>query len=210
MKPFGWQRGGLRKTNRSYHGEFAIVSSDGKRRVVSRVLGRVTELTEEQARAKLDSIVAEQNRLAKIAVKHVETSDFLPSLKMMRDATREAKGMLAESMVTADLMGRGFEVFRAAARFSGCDLLYIDGDKHVRVEVKWVGQSDATHLRQRIRRNLRKFDIAALVFTDGRIEYRHHAEIVASFNGSGPKLPSLIPSEEPPAPATPEAQKGAA
>lgn len=87
------------------------------------------------------------------------------------------RGTISELVVAVDLMEKGFSVFRALSPACACDLAYIDGNRLVRVEVR-------SAVRSRKGRALYPWkagddgrnDVLALVFGDGKIEYRVGAD----------------------------------
>lgn len=92
---------------------------------------------------------------------------------LSRENTAANIGAIAEMMVCADLMNRGYEVFRATNPNSSCDAIFLDGDRKARrVEVK-TGEADESG---RITAcspvaDPSAFDILAVVTRDGRIIY---------------------------------------
>lgn len=75
-------------------------------------------------------------------------------------------------VVAADLMRRGFEVFRAAYGASSCDLVTSKEKVFERVEVKlgrWNGRQHAISLAPDGRD---RFDRLAVVGVDGSVRYR--------------------------------------
>ena len=82
-------------------------------------------------------------------------------------------GARHELLVCADLIGRGFEVFRAVAPH-GCDLAILQDKRLYRVEVT-TGHIYTTQKGRRSlyhpQKNFDKFDVLALVLLDGTIEY---------------------------------------
>lgn len=84
-----------------------------------------------------------------------------------------ALGAMNELAVAADLMRRGYEVFRALSPASPCDLLALKGSLLMRVEVRSVTRDADGSLRKVIsKRDHGRYDVAALVERSGQIHYR--------------------------------------
>jgi Holliday junction resolvase-like predicted endonuclease len=54
----------------------------------------------------------------------------------MKKPSPITKGTANELLVTADLMKRGYEVYKAMSLNSSCDLIFLEGRKIYRIEVK--------------------------------------------------------------------------
>lgn len=82
-------------------------------------------------------------------------------------------GALNELAVAADLMRRGYDVFRALSPASPCDLLALRGGLTVRIEVRSVTRGPDGKLRKVVHAKDRgRFDVAALVERNGAIHYK--------------------------------------
>ncbi len=82
-------------------------------------------------------------------------------------------GAWGEIMVSADLMRRGYHVFRALSPSCPCDLLiYRNGGDSIRIEVRTIGtKPDGTPRLYQDPRDGEKHDIYAFVTHDGQITY---------------------------------------
>lgn len=93
-----------------------------------------------------------------------------------------SKGTIGELCVSADLLKRGYEVFRALSGGASCDLCILIGKKLYKIEVTIgiVGTANQViHSKKNVlKKNPNKFDILAI--------YLKHGEIIYE-----PKLPDL-------------------
>lgn len=82
-------------------------------------------------------------------------------------------GAMAELVVCADLLRRGYDVFRSMSANAACDLIAgTDSGRLCRVEVKSAVKRDGKTRFKMHRFDRTKHDILALVFLrEGRIEY---------------------------------------
>lgn len=80
------------------------------------------------------------------------------------------RGTIGELLVAADLLGKGFAVFRALSPSCACDLAILKDSKLVRVEV-----TTASLLQNGkpaySKHDPAKYDVLALVFHNGKIIY---------------------------------------
>lgn len=82
-------------------------------------------------------------------------------------------GAMNEMLVAADLLRRGYEVFRAVSPCAPCDLLVLSGALLLRVEVRSTVRDRYGWLARRQRRkDVGRYDIRADVEPSGRIHYR--------------------------------------
>jgi hypothetical protein len=89
-----------------------------------------------------------------------------------RDARRIERAAYSELMVCADLLRRGFHVYRSVSSTSGCDLVAIHEDRVIRVEVKTAVRRKSGELKGLLRDGQpSKHDVLALVAYDGEIQY---------------------------------------
>lgn len=93
------------------------------------------------------------------------------------EADRSSAGAASELIVCADLLWRGFEVFRSVEQHCSCDLLAMRAGQILRVEVK-TANNNRGHVS--IRRQAGQFDVLAIVIKGKQIIYR-------------PELPGLEP-----------------
>lgn len=83
------------------------------------------------------------------------------------------RGAVSELLVAADLLQRGYEVFRAVSAATSCDLLAMHAGVTFRVEVRSTTRARDGKLGHRLSRyDKGRFDIAALVEPNGAIHYR--------------------------------------
>lgn len=78
-------------------------------------------------------------------------------------------GAISELKVAADLLGKGFEVFRALSPSCSCDLAILRNGTLVRVEVTTghrTGNGRVTHPSKASR-----YDVLAVALSDGTIHY---------------------------------------
>ena len=80
-------------------------------------------------------------------------------------------GAIQELRVAADLLIRGYAVFRSLSPACSCDLAVIKDKKLIRIEVAsaYILKTGKAYFAKH---NKDLYDIMALVFKDGRIEYR--------------------------------------
>lgn len=108
--------------------------------------------------------VKRQNRLARMVGVVKPAPWALPS---------GAVGALGELVVAADLMRRGYEVFRAVSPCAPCDLLVLSGALTLRVEVRTMRRNKYGWANGRVKpKDAGRFDVMAFVEPDGRIHYR--------------------------------------
>lgn len=176
MKGATRQEGYLFQKSGSWLGRYRKLHQ-GKREQVSLKLGSVADLTEEQARAKLKSIInADMARLP--LLRRIGSNGMLAvnadvNFSSRRSFMPGARGAASELIVCADLLAKGLEVFRAVGAQAACDLVIIDEQRRFfRVEVKSVTPNQRGVINCDIRRNIGNFDLIAFVFEDGRIAYR--------------------------------------
>lgn len=96
--------------------------------------------------------------------------DKLPKTKSTLNTGQ--RGAVSELYVCADLILKGFSVFRSVSQTCPCDLVAMSGDKLYRVEVKtvaWV--KGLTSVPTGHANNKHLFDIYAAVDDDGNIVY---------------------------------------
>lgn len=80
-------------------------------------------------------------------------------------------GAVNELLVCADLLARGFPVFRAVSPSSPCDAVILVGTKPFRVEVTTGFKPLVSSKPHFTPHNPSRFDILAVVFRDGTITY---------------------------------------
>jgi hypothetical protein len=80
-------------------------------------------------------------------------------------------GALAELQVSADLLRRGFHVFRAVSPAASCDLVAMRGEEILRIEVK-SARRYACGVQYNNPKDRSRFDVLALAVEGEGIEYR--------------------------------------
>ncbi len=78
-------------------------------------------------------------------------------------------GAIHELLACADLLRKGFDVFRALSPSSSCDAAIIANGKLYRIEVTTGCFSASGKIQHPLKRN--GFDILAIVFKSGEIQY---------------------------------------
>ncbi len=91
-------------------------------------------------------------------------------------------GTIGELVVAADLLRKGFEVFRAVSPSCSCDLAILKNGQLLRVEVRTGYRNQKTnHVRCALSpKNRDRFDIFAIVIAGTEILYRPELEKVNS------------------------------
>jgi len=83
------------------------------------------------------------------------------------------QGALGELIVAADLLRRGFSVYRGVNPDSACDLVVMVGPQAVRFEVtKGWRLTPAHQLCEKTRHRADRYDVLAVWASDGTIRYR--------------------------------------
>lgn len=80
-------------------------------------------------------------------------------------------GALSELLAAADLLRRGYHVFRAVSPACPCDLAVMSNSTLIRVEVTTAFRSTHTGKPMHARKLSSTHDVLALVFRDGTVEY---------------------------------------
>lgn len=174
----GDQSGSVKKLRSGWTGRYRVYR-DGKSPVTRSIfLGRHSEIpSEDEARRILRRVLTEENDQA-LATEHLATAKhILRPLGIFGASGKhlpQIRGCVAEMQVTADLLCRGFEVFRPVHPFSSCDLVYVSEGRLVRVEVKSTTLDSDNFPTCDVTRNTGKFDMLASVLPDGSIQYRAH------------------------------------
>lgn len=94
---------------------------------------------------------------------------YSPAPKVLCSAS--ALGASSEHLVCADLLLRGYWVFRSVTPDAPFDLLAHAEGKSIRVEVKTTRKSEAGKIYTP-RTKVGAFDVLAMCFADGSVEYR--------------------------------------
>ena len=102
-------------------------------------------------------------------------------LRRASDVASGTVGAIAELLVAADLLSRGYHVFRAMSPACPCDLLVMKDNLSARVEVRRVTRNMAGDLPTGCTAAERgRFDVLARVEPDGVIHYRGLEELKSS------------------------------
>jgi len=173
----GGQKGGLRITKGrvpKWEANWWAYRLDGTRFRRNKIIGIAADMSEPEARKLLAKLIAEDNRMPSgilAELTGVTPSTFKPG---ERSDGKQIGGALGEMAVMMDLMSKGWEVFRPISLTTSCDLIAIKGPETLRFEVKSATVVGISNPRFRcdLRRNLGKFDVAAIVvFSEGTIHY---------------------------------------
>lgn len=176
------QKGLVRERCGSWIGRWRQKLPSGKSTHRSFTLGRIDAMTKEEAQQRLNELISHDHRQtyaahAILGGSNTKVSERISRLN--RGVKAQAVGAAAEAVVTADLLMRGFEIFKAVHNGAGTDLLAVDGLKFYRVEVKAAkirkdGRADCD-----LRHNWGKFDVLAIVPPEPGepIVYRSHGEL---------------------------------
>lgn len=121
-------------------------------------------------------IDADKRKHAKYCSKHCRSKHYGERIGIIGTGLAPATtGALAELLISADLLKRGYEVFRALSPSCSCDLMVLKDGKTIRVEVK-------TAYRNKISGNIMRspvkpgaFDLVAMVI--GGIEILYTPEL---------------------------------
>jgi Holliday junction resolvase len=86
-------------------------------------------------------------------------------------------GAISELLVCANLLEKGYEVFRSVSQDCSCDLLAMKDNKILKIEVKTVAINKNGSLNYGIaKKNINRFDILANV-VDGIILYQEQSVV---------------------------------
>jgi PD-(D/E)XK endonuclease len=101
-------------------------------------------------------------------------------------------GAMSELKVCADLMNKGFDVFRAVAQNASCDIVAIRNNQVIRVEVRTTSESDNGNIRQAIKSvDVGRSDCYAWV-TENGITYEPELETIVSIISQQKSLDNKI------------------
>ena len=162
------QKGSLFPRGGCWIGRF-VVASGSERKRVSYSLGRLDEVTQAQAQAKLRDTI-------KKTIGEKRAVESLSGVSVVfRTVPRSGQdngllGAQSELLACVDLMNKGWTVYRAIDAYAACDLVAIKNDQFLRVEVKTEGPQ----LKLKAKRG--KFDVLAVVGKAGGVRYfSYHA-----------------------------------
>lgn len=154
------QRGSIALKNKRWTGRYTevIKKQDGTLHRAHRriTLGEESQLTAEQARQRFDAIL--------------NAAEFQPVIGSM---TLSDTGTVGELLVAADLIGRGFDVFRNLSPNGPVDLITLQDGVTRRIQVK---KNPTRGLPSQIRLIGVEYDILAIVTLSGQILYYNNSE----------------------------------
>jgi hypothetical protein len=134
------------------------------------------EAVERQAHA---DAIQEYNQ--KLAIRTVSGPAPIATARKTGEDARFRSGSVAELIVCAEFVAKGYDVYRAVDPRAATDLIYWDGSKAVRVEVKFLRTGTEKRLGRDLLRNFGKFDILATVNELGSIALYTEQEARAKF-----------------------------
>jgi len=165
------QEGQLIQRGGSWLGRWRVNTSSGRERVTIS-LGLCEEISKIQAKAKMRQLIAKTNTEAH-ALATIGLASTVPQLSRIDKLTMHKAGAISELLVCADLMSKGWDVYRATDPTCACDLMAVrPGIAPVRVEVK-TGKPEAGRLL-RLHSKVGKFDVLALVDGSSLRYYAYH------------------------------------
>lgn len=87
------------------------------------------------------------------------------------DVSPPTKGAIAELFVSADLLKKGYEVFRAQSAACSCDLVTWKDGAFLRVEVKCGVYGKRGGMQYQYPRDPTRYDLLAVVSREGEVTY---------------------------------------
>lgn len=87
------------------------------------------------------------------------------------DLSSGKRGALSELLVSADLIERGYDVFRAVSQSAPCDLVAMRGDNIFRIEVRTSNKKAEGLMCSILERDYGRADVFAIVARGGSITY---------------------------------------
>lgn len=188
----GMGQGGLIAIDGKWYGRWVKYAPSGKRKRPKIMLGKVSEMTQEEARRKLTLLVADQHAATKKISSASRILGGLGDLDLSRfDKLRKGHslriGKVAEIVVAADLLVAGYEVFVSLCPSAVCDMLAQKDGTTSRVEVKYLSAQTVkgSVMHRALHRNIGKFDMLAIVTPDWKIRYIDHDEVKTIFDERG-------------------------
>jgi Holliday junction resolvase-like predicted endonuclease len=175
MRSRGEGNGSIFIRKGSYVGRWYSYGKGGKCRRPEKVLGRVEEITMEQARERLVVLIAANTGKSLSMKGKVIDWTRMNAMPSAGDKSYRA-GAIAEVVATADMLIRGYEVFKAVCPTAICDLIAIKGGITFRVEVKYISEtcSVPSKMYRALTRNVGKFDLLAVVQPNYEVKYFDH------------------------------------
>lgn len=162
-------------------GEWQVYEGS-KRRKMTMTLGRCDEMTRPQARARLRELILRTNKDAS-AIHSIGRESTAKIPNEVEKISGSKIGALVELLVCADLMAKGWDVYRATDPVCTCDLIAVRAGETIRLEVKTKA------VRLDLRSKSGKFDVLALMDREsGVIRYLPYHELgdLAHPNLDGP------------------------
>ncbi len=179
MRRKGTQKGSVRKKDGRWYGSFFVYGKKGGtvRREVA--LESDESITRDEARARILAIAQKHNQQIS-AMSKMHPSVHSPKVEFCVPAgtSPQSRGAIGELVVAADLLNRGYEIFKPFSSGATCDLLFVHEGKAIKVEVK---SCTGTIRRVHVGRNLGKFDILAVVDRDMRVHYLPHTSLTSEY-----------------------------
>jgi hypothetical protein len=159
----------------SYVGRWYSYGNGSKVRRPEKVLGKVKEITMEQARERLAVLIAANTGKSLSLKGKVIDWTQLNAMPSAGDKSYRA-GAIAEAVATADMLIRGYEVFKAVCPTATCDLIAIKAGITFRVEVKYISETGSvpSKMHRALTRNIGKFDLLAVVQPNYEVKYFDH------------------------------------
>lgn len=164
--PVGFnQDGHLIKNKATWFGRW-WVPDGSKRKQMSATLGRIDEMTRQEAQTKMRDLIRVTNENGKHVKAIGEAAIGFDFTQYEKAKNNFHLGIACEMLVCADLHMKGYEVFRPISAVSSCDLIALKDGKSTRLEVK-----SGTGPFLDLRRKIGKFDLLAIVGESSRIDY---------------------------------------
>jgi Holliday junction resolvase-like predicted endonuclease len=169
------EKSGIRRPQWKAHWYVYVRDSAGNERRIhrSKMVGYIDETPEAEAQQKLQALIAKEGRqsLAAAALKaDADLSGLIYDFAASQVAA-QSRGAVSELLVSADLMARGFEVFRAVSHAASCDLIAMRDGETIRVEVKSADQTETGRYSRNLKLRRGAYDVLAVVSSHGRITY---------------------------------------
>ena len=111
--------------------------------------------------------VSDREEAERVFEKQKTWAESAPGTVANSEVKVSAIGTASELLVSADLIGRGYEVYRALCQHASCDMIAVAGDAMYRVEVK-TGYRATKHCSVR---PSNRFDVLAVVVRGRGIIY---------------------------------------
>ena len=166
------------KTGGAWLGTYRIYDVSGKSKRPTVRLGDAG-MSRREAQALLTERIKKDNQLY-ATFNQLGPSGSVPfgwDTESGRHLPPAAIGAVGELLVAADLIKKGWGVFRALSPIASCDLMICKGDVKATVEVKHGYLSNQRRKKVNVRRSQGNFDIVALVSDQGEIRYEIKHEV---------------------------------